>query len=179
MLENTRLKREVLKMTEFAFLDATAQAELIRRKEVSSEELVSSAIERIEAFNPVLNAVIHPLYEQARETARAPVPGPFSGVPFLVKDLTAEVEGPGGRFRFRRRALCFRQRQRTGAALQGSRAGHTRQDQYFRVRAVADHRTGTFRPDAQSLGYQPGAGRLERRVGCGRGCGHGPGGTCQ
>ena len=37
--------------------------------------------------------MIHPLYEQARETARAPLPGPFSGVPFLVKDLAAEVEG--------------------------------------------------------------------------------------
>ncbi|NCF62181.1 MAG: amidase [Gammaproteobacteria bacterium] len=80
-------------MNEIAFLDATAQAELIRRKEVSSEELVSSAIERIERLNPVLNAVIHPLYEQARETSRAPLPGPFSGVPFLVKDLAAEVEG--------------------------------------------------------------------------------------
>jgi amidase len=76
---------------DFAFLDATAQAELVRRGDVSCEELVAAAIERIEELNPTLNAVIHPLYEQARETARSPLPGPFSGVPFLLKDLTAEL----------------------------------------------------------------------------------------
>jgi amidase len=80
-------------MDEIAFLDATSQAELVRSGEVSSEELVSGAIERIEDLNSTLNAVIHPLFRQALETARAPVPGPFSGVPFLVKDLAAEIQG--------------------------------------------------------------------------------------
>ena len=80
-------------MDEFAFEDATAQADLVRRKEVSPTELVGAAIERIERLNPTLNAVIHPLFEQAMETARAPEPGPFSGVPFLFKDLAAECRG--------------------------------------------------------------------------------------
>jgi len=80
-------------MDEIAFLDATAQAELVRSGEVSSGELVNGAIERIEERNPALNAVIHPLFEQALEAAMAPAPGPFSGVPFLVKDLAAEVQG--------------------------------------------------------------------------------------
>jgi len=80
-------------MDEIAFQDATAQADLVRRKEVSPTELVAGAIERIERLNPTLNAVIHPLFEQALATARAPVPGPFSGVPFLVKDLGAECQG--------------------------------------------------------------------------------------
>lgn len=80
-------------MDEIAFKDATAQADLVRRKEVSPAELVSGAIERIERLNPTLNAVIHPLFEQALSTARAPQPGPFSGVPFLVKDLAAECQG--------------------------------------------------------------------------------------
>jgi amidase len=80
-------------MDELAFMDATAQAALVRDGEVSAAELVDGAIERIERLNPALNAVIHPLFEQARETARAPRPGPFSGVPFLLKDLAAECRG--------------------------------------------------------------------------------------
>jgi amidase len=80
-------------MDDFAVLDATAQAALVRNGEVSAAELVAGAIERIERLNPALNAVIHPLFEQARETAGAPLPGPFSGVPFLLKDLAAECRG--------------------------------------------------------------------------------------
>jgi len=79
---------------EFAFMDATAQAELVRRKEVKSVELVDAAIERIERLNPALNAVITPMYEQAREAAKGTLPeGPFRGVPFLLKDLVASYAG--------------------------------------------------------------------------------------
>ena len=39
-------------MTDLAMLDATAQAELVRRKEVKPIELVDAAIERIERANP-------------------------------------------------------------------------------------------------------------------------------
>jgi amidase len=72
-------------------LDATAQADLVRAGEVSSRELVEAAIERIEALNGDLNAVIHPLFEQALETE--PADGPFRGVPFLVKDLGCHTAG--------------------------------------------------------------------------------------
>src|SRR5919112_3266887 len=70
-------------------LDATAQAELVRSGEASSQELVESAIERIEALNGDLNAVIHPLFEQALATE--PADGPFKGVPLVVKDLVCAV----------------------------------------------------------------------------------------
>ena len=80
-------------MNDIAFLDATAQAGLVRSKQLSATELVTSAIERIEALNPTLNAVIHPMFEQARTAANAPASGPFSGVPFQVKDLVAECQG--------------------------------------------------------------------------------------
>lgn len=74
-------------------LDATAQADLVRRGEVSARELVDAAIARIESLNPVLNAVVTPLFERARAAAEGPLPkGPFSGVPFLVKDLN-DLEG--------------------------------------------------------------------------------------
>src|SRR5207244_11423517 len=39
---------EAMTMNDVMFLDATAQADLVRRKEVSASELVEAAIERIE-----------------------------------------------------------------------------------------------------------------------------------
>jgi amidase len=72
-------------------LDATAQADLVRAGEVSPRELVEASIERIEALNGDLNAVIHPLFEEALETE--PADGPFRGVPFVVKDLICSVAG--------------------------------------------------------------------------------------
>lgn len=81
-------------MDKLAFLDATAQADLVRRKEVRPAELVDAAINQIERLNPELNAVILPLYEQARKAADAvSTEAPFCGVPFLLKDLVAELEG--------------------------------------------------------------------------------------
>ena len=78
---------------ELALLDATAQAELVRTGQVSAAELVTAAIERIEALNPVLNAVVTPVFDRAAEAARAGPEGPFAGVPYLVKDLAIEMEG--------------------------------------------------------------------------------------
>ena len=84
----TRLK------TELAGLDATAQAELVRDGETSAGELVEAAIAGIEEINPEINAVIHPLFEEGREAARGDLPeGPFTGVPFLLKDLGAAFAG--------------------------------------------------------------------------------------
>ena len=79
---------------ELALLDATAQAELVRSGDATPVELVDAAIERVEALNGELNAVIHPLYEEARAAAAGELPdGPFRGVPFLLKDLGAAFAG--------------------------------------------------------------------------------------
>jgi len=80
---------------ELAKLDAIAQAELVRSGEVSAAELVDAAIERLERWNPSLNAVIHPALERARETVRSSslASGPFRGVPFLMKDIGGEEAG--------------------------------------------------------------------------------------
>ncbi|HXG92242.1 MAG TPA: amidase [Blastocatellia bacterium] len=79
---------------ELASLDATAQAELVRKKEVKPIELVDAAIERIERMNPALNAVITPMYDEARAAAAGAIPdGQFAGVPFLLKDLLASYKG--------------------------------------------------------------------------------------
>ena len=82
-------------MPEIHELDATAQADFVRRGEVSSLELVESAIGQIERLNPPLNAVITPLFDKARAQAvseRLPN-GPFRGVPLLLKDFLCETAG--------------------------------------------------------------------------------------
>jgi amidase len=80
--------------TDLSALDATAQADLVASRKASPTELVEAAIERAEAVNPQINAVIIPLYEGAREAASGDLPdGPFKGVPFLFKDLGTVLEG--------------------------------------------------------------------------------------
>lgn len=79
---------------ELAFLDAIATAELIARNELTPTEAVDAAIERIERVNPELNAVIHCQYDRAcRQAAGTPPAGPFTGVPFLMKDAVCHFDG--------------------------------------------------------------------------------------
>ena len=63
-------------------------------RRVSAEEVVRSALERIERLNPALNAVVALRAEEALAEARAldrredrDQLGPLAGVPLLVKDL--------------------------------------------------------------------------------------------
>src|SRR5437867_6318356 len=80
---------------ELAFLDATAQADLVQRRKVSPVELVDAAIARIERLDRELNAVIIPLFEKARAQAASPAlpNGFFRGVPFLLKDIICHSAG--------------------------------------------------------------------------------------
>jgi amidase len=76
------------------WLDATAQAELVRSGAVSPLELVDAAIARIEAVNPELDAVLRTRFDAARAQAAVELPdGPFRGVPTLFKDLGCTVAG--------------------------------------------------------------------------------------
>src|SRR5215468_3476000 len=75
-------------------LDATAQAELVRRRDLQARELVEAAIRRIERLNPTLNAVVTPMFEDALQRSAGRLPeGPFTGVPFVLKDITAQYRG--------------------------------------------------------------------------------------
>lgn len=79
---------------EYASFDAIALAEKIRHRELSALEVLEAAIERVERWNPKLNAVIHRAYDEARRLAAQTLPsGPLAGVPFLVKDLNLDVAG--------------------------------------------------------------------------------------
>jgi amidase len=71
-----------------AFLPALEQAELVRRGELSSTELVDLYLERIERIDPQLHSYVTVDAEGARAAAREPREGPFAGVPISIKDLT-------------------------------------------------------------------------------------------
>jgi amidase len=81
-------------MNELTYTSAKALAQAIRNKEVSSEEVVNAHLERIEAVNPELNAVVKltadAALDQAREAdaalARGEIKGPLHGVPVTIKD---------------------------------------------------------------------------------------------
>jgi amidase len=91
---------------EFARLDATAQAGLVQRGDVTPVELVDAAIGRIEALDGLLNAVIHTRFDEARAEVTASRPGaPFRGVPYLVKDLGASGRVDGSPYYRGNRAL--------------------------------------------------------------------------
>src|SRR3954466_5702959 len=79
---------------EYEQYDALGLAELVRRHEVSAAEVLDAAIERVEARNPAINAVTMKLYDYGRKAIADGLPaGPFTGVPFLMKDLTSAVAG--------------------------------------------------------------------------------------
>ena len=85
---------KALSFNEYANHDATALAELVRNGDVSSAELLETAIDRAETVNPQLNAIVTPLYDKGRDMAKQlPEAGPFRGVPFLLKDLEFEWAG--------------------------------------------------------------------------------------
>lgn len=73
---------------ELAFLPATEQARLVGEREISSTELVQMYLDRIERLDPQLNAYVTVSAEEALADARSPRPGPFSGVPLAIKDLS-------------------------------------------------------------------------------------------
>lgn len=80
---------------DLSLLDCTAQADLVRKGQVSPSELVDAAIERAERLDDSLGAIVSRQFERARAEAQsAALPdGPFRGVPYLLKDLGAYLDG--------------------------------------------------------------------------------------
>jgi amidase len=79
---------------EYSEFDACGLAELVHRGEVSPAALTEAAIQRIDALNPRLNALVERCDDAARASARAvDARAPLAGVPFLAKDLNIDVAG--------------------------------------------------------------------------------------
>lgn len=82
------------------YQDATRLAELIRRREISPVEVVKAHLDRIEAVNPRVNAIVTVADTALKEAKAAEAAvlkgkelGPLHGVPFTAKDSidTAEI----------------------------------------------------------------------------------------
>ena len=83
-----------MKLSEYVEHDGLGLASLVKRREVKPSELINCAIQAIEKTNPKLNAVVRRLDAMAKKTARGGLPrGAFTGVPFLLKDLTHSLAG--------------------------------------------------------------------------------------
>ena len=79
---------------EYDRYDALGLAGLVNAGEVTPAEVLDAAVERVEARNPAVNAVVSRHYEQARAAIAAGLPrGPFNGVPYLLKDLGVQLAG--------------------------------------------------------------------------------------
>lgn len=89
--------------------DALGLAALIRARQVSPTELLDAAVERAETLNPAYHFLARRHYELARSAIAGGLPsGPFTGVPWLLKDLNTyiagEITGQGSRFYSHQRA---------------------------------------------------------------------------
>ena len=151
-------------MTDYEDYDALGLAALVQGREVSPTELLDAAITRMEERDPVLNAVVTPLFDAARAQVAAGLPeGPFTGVPFLVKELVAAVAGTASSAasRLYRAAIApadseivarFR---RAGLVI----AGKTNSPEFG---LVTDDRVAALRRYPQPVAAEPRARRLER-----------------
>lgn len=71
----------------------------LKKKEISSEELTRACIERIEAVDEKLNAVVHRNFDKALEEAKkvdskGKFDHPLAGIPYLAKDVYCEKGVP-------------------------------------------------------------------------------------
>ena len=74
--------------------DALGLAALIRHRQISVSELLEATIARAEALNPRFNFMAQNHYDFARAAIAAGLPqGPFTGVPWLLKDLNTNLAG--------------------------------------------------------------------------------------
>jgi len=80
---------------DLTLLDCTEQASLVRSGQATPAELVEAAIGRADQLDDSLGAIVSRQFERARaEAASAALPdGPFRGVPYLLKDLGAYLDG--------------------------------------------------------------------------------------
>src|SRR5882724_9020550 len=73
---------------EFGSYDAVGLADLVLKKQVSAGELLDEAISRTAKVDPQINAVVVKHYDYAKKQIDKGLPdGPFTGVPFLLKDI--------------------------------------------------------------------------------------------
>ena len=81
-------------LSDYERYDGIGLAGLVKAREVSASELLEAAVARVEQRNPTINAVVNRMYDQAKAAIAAGLPsGPFTGVPYLLKDIGSLYAG--------------------------------------------------------------------------------------
>ena len=156
------------KFAEYESYDAIGLADLVRRKEVTPEELLAEALARTERLNPKLNAVVHAVPEQGAGTDRAAA---------CPMDRSPAYRSCSRIWAARRSAIrpacgsrLFANYQWTFDSeiylrLKNARAGRPSRARPRRSSASSpvDRGRRLWRPDAQSLESQSHIRRLQRR----------------
>ena len=89
-----RAKGKAMKSSVLDGHDAMGLADLVRTRQVAPTELLEAAIARAEALNPRFNFLAQKHYDYARAAIAKGLPqGPFTGVPWLLKDLNTYIAG--------------------------------------------------------------------------------------
>jgi amidase len=84
----------MISLNDYTAHDGLGLAELVARKEVTPDELGAAAFEAVAKVNPRINAVLHTIPKEAAAEIRAGLPrGPFTGVPFLIKEIVLHAKG--------------------------------------------------------------------------------------
>ena len=162
--------RELMRHDEYLRLDATAMAAAVARGDVSAPELLQLARDQLARVQPRLNALLRPLDELAEAQLARPPTGTLGGVPFLVKDSVLDVAGVPTSYGSRAmraivpttHAAPLRRLLAAGAVV----FGKTNLPE-FGLKGVSDSRE--FGRVSNPWNVDRSAGRLQRRLGRGRG----------
>ena len=83
-----------MNFSEYAKYDGTALAEMVEKGETNATELLSVARTRHQSLHSALNAITCETPDVAqKQIEKLPESGSFTGVPFLLKDLDAHING--------------------------------------------------------------------------------------
>ena len=158
-LSATRLRggcEGTLMFKDYANYDGLGLAALVKKGEVSATELLDTAIARTEAVDPKINAVVVRHDDYARRQIQTGLPaGPFTGVPFLIKDLNylAGTRTTSGASIYKDfvapETIPCRSASAAGVTVYGK-------EPVAGVRLDADHRVAPVRADLQSGAHSSG-----------------------
>lgn len=117
-----------MKLSEYAELDATELAALVRDGAVSPRELVETALTAIQRTDKEIHAVVDYTYDYAMEQIKKGIDknAPFCGVPFVLKDSGGVAAGiratlgtrlSGGGVYAKRDSILFERMKRAGVIV--------------------------------------------------------------
>lgn len=80
-----------MQLAEYAKYDGIGLAHLVKKKELTPDELMNTALEAISRVNPKINAIVQTLPNEIKKGLSSVHSGAFEGVPFLLKEYPAHA----------------------------------------------------------------------------------------